>query len=596
MSSGLTATQSPSDLPQAVADPDQHTLKKTPYRLYTTPFSQILEHRYHGSGTRDDPYLVEWLPKDAENPQTWSQVYKWAQTIQVAIATLSVALASSAYSGAVESIQQQFHPSKQIIVTLGVSLFVLGFAFGPLFWAPFSEVVGRRNLFIFTYAVFTMWQAVSVASPNIESLLVFRFLAGFFGSSPLVNTGGTLADMFGAKQRGLAMAIFASAPFLGPALGPIIGGFLGENAGWKWVIGFLAIFAAVITVLGAISMPETYAPVLLRWRAQKLAEVTGKHYICKLDKGRDLRLKTQFKVALGRPWLLLIYEPIVMLLSIYIAIIYGILYSLFGAFPIVFQRYRGWSPGVGGLAFLGVLVGMLFALAWIIFYENPRYIRIVDKHNGVAPPEVRLVTAMIGAVSIVIGLAIFAATDSPDLPWIAPIIGSAPFGLGMVLIFLSVMSYLTDAYLVYAASVLAANSVIRSLFGFAFPLFTSNMYSIGGRDGIHWGPAIGGLLALICLPFPFVFYKYGGKIREKCKYASEAKKMFEQMSASTQQQQQKPASDDDDLEMAQTGSASHDGEKAVRTERSSLDLGASTAAPTPRHDSVSSGSSYGAAR
>ncbi|EST09673.1 Major facilitator superfamily [Kalmanozyma brasiliensis GHG001] len=595
MSSGLSATQSPSDLPQAVADPDQHTLKKTPYRLYSTPFSEILAHRYQGSGTREDPYLVEWLPKDAENPQTWSQVYKWTQTIQVAIATLSVALASSAYSGAVASIHEQFHPSRDIIVTLGVSLFVLGFAFGPLFWAPFSEVVGRRNLFIFTYAVFTMWQAVTVASPNIESLLIFRFLAGFFGSSPLVNTGGTLADMFGAKQRGLAMAIFASAPFLGPALGPIIGGFLGENAGWKWVIGFLAIFAAVITVLGAISMPETYAPVLLRWRAQKLAEVTGKHYICKLDKGRDLRLKTQFKVALGRPWLLLIYEPIVMLLSIYIAIIYGILYSLFGAFPIVFQRYRGWTPGVGGLAFLGVLVGMLFALSWIIFYENPRYVRIVDKHNGVAPPEVRLVPAMIGAVSIVIGLAIFAATDSPDLPWIAPIVGSAPFGFGMVLIFLSVMNYLTDAYLVYAASVLAANSVIRSLFGFAFPLFTSNMYSIGGRNGIHWGPAIGGLLALICLPFPFVFYKYGGKIRENCKYAAEAKKMLESMSASTQQQK-KAVSDEDDLEKAHTGSESHDQEKPTRTERSSLDLGASTAAPTPRHHSVSSGSSDGSAR
>ena len=284
----------------AVVNPDQYTLAKTTYRRYTTPFADILSHSYSGSGTQEDPYLVEWLPKDHENPQTWSAVYKWAQTIQVAIATLSVALASSAYSGAVDSLQAQFHPTKQIILTLGISLFVLGFAFGPLFWAPFSEVVGRRNLFIFTSAVFTLWQAVSPASPNMASLIVFRFLAGFFGSSPLVNTGGTLADMFDAKQRGLAMAIFASAPFLGPALGPIIGGFLGETQGWKWVIGFLAIFSGVITIIGAASLPETYAPVLLRWRAQKLSKVTGKDYICKLDKGRDLSLKTQFKTALGR--------------------------------------------------------------------------------------------------------------------------------------------------------------------------------------------------------------------------------------------------------------------------------------------------------
>ncbi|CBQ67414.1 probable mfs-multidrug-resistance transporter [Sporisorium reilianum SRZ2] len=605
MSSNLSKEQTPTAA-DAVADADQHSLAKTPYRLYITPFSKIVQHKYAGSGTKEDPYLVEWLSQDLENP-TWSSLYKWLQTLQVAVATLSVALASSAYSGAVESIAVQFRPPKEIIITLGVSLFVLGFAFGSLFWAPFSEVVGRRNLFIFTASAFTLWQAVSVASPNMASLLVFRFLAGFFGSSPLVNTGGTLADMFAAKQRGLAMAIFASAPFLGPALGPIIGGFLGETHGWKWVIGFLAIFSGVTTVIAVFTMPETYAPVLLRWRAEKLAKVTGSAYICKLDKGRDLRLTTQFKGVLLRPWLLLFYEPIVMLLSIYIAIIYGILYSLFGAFPIVFQRLRGWSPGIGGLAFPGVLVGMLSALVWIIFVENPRYVRVYNKHNGFAPPEARLVPAMIGSVAIVVGLAIFAATDSPDVHWIAPIIGGAPFGLGMVMIFLSCMGYLTDSYLIYAASVLASNSVIRSLFGFAFPLFTPSLYSIGGKNGIHWGPAIGGLLALLCLPFPFVFYKYGASIRAKCKYASEASRMLEQMMASSQQQQAaaKPASADDDLEKAEAadatrvGSREDDAEhKPAETARTSVDLAASTRAHTPHHGSFSASSdgSHGAGR
>lgn len=601
MSSSINkeASASPS---HSAADLDQHTLKKTPFRLYTTPFSEIVNHKYEGSGTKDDPFLVEWLPKDHENPQTWAASYKWVQTIFVAMATLSVALASSAYSGAVDSLQAQFHPPKQIIITLGISLFVLGFAFGPLFWAPFSEVVGRRNLFIVTYLIFTLWQGVSIASPNIASLIVFRFLAGFFGSSPLVNTGGTLADMFNAKQRGLAMAIFASAPFLGPALGPITGGFLGESAGWKWVIGFLTIFAGIITIVGTITMPETYAPVLLRWRAQKLAEVTGQYYICKLDKGRDTRLKTQFKVALSRPWLLLIYEPIVTLLSIYIAIIYGVLYSLFGAFPIVFQQGRGWSPGIGGLAFLGVLVGMLIALAYIIFYENGRYGRIADKHGGIAPPETRLPPAMIGAVSIVVGLAIFAATDSPSIHWIVPIIGGGPFGLGMVLIFLSTMNYLTDSYLIYAASVLASNSVIRSLFGFAFPLFTPNMYSIGGKNGIHWGPAIAGLLALICMPFPFIFYKYGAGIREKCKYASEAKQMLENMQASSKGQAHKAPSDDDDLEKGEATrvhSQTSDSAKAVKpaeTARTSLDMEGSTQAHTPHNESLSSTSSDSSGR
>lgn len=586
----------------SVADPEQYTLKKRPYRLYTTSFTEILNHNYAGSGTKDDPYMVEWLPKDHENPQTWSSAYKWALTMQVAIATLSVSLASSAYSGAVDSLREQFHPHKEIVITLGISLFVLGFAFGPLMWAPLSELVGRRALFIWPYLFFTMWQGVSIASPNIQSLIVFRFLSGLFGSSPLVNTGGTLADMFNAKQRGLAMAIYASAPFLGPALGPITGGFIGESGGWKWVIAFLALFAGVITVVGTITMPETYAPLLLRWRARKLSEVTGQHYICKLDKGKNISIKHQFKVALSRPWLLLAYEPIVILLSIYIAIIYGILYSLFGAFPIVFQEMRGWSPGIGGLAFLGVLVGMLFAIAYVIFYENDRYGRIADQYGGIAPPEVRLPPSMIGAVSIVIGLAIFASTDSPSLPWIAPILAGVPFGLGMVLIFLSTMNYLTDSYLIYAASVLASNSVIRSLFGFAFPLFTPNMYSIGGsKNGIHWGPAIGGLLALVCLPFPFIFYKYGEKIREKCKYASEAKAMLDQMQASSKARDE-PAKENADLEQGGTAirietnlSSQPDDKKEAETKRNSLEN--STQGHTPFPESLSaSESGSGAAR
>jgi hypothetical protein len=104
----------------------------------------------------------------------------------------------------------------------------------------------------------------------------------------------------------------------------------------------------------------------------------------------------------------------------------------------------------------------------------------------------------------------------------------APFGFGMVLVFLSIMNYLIDAYLIYAASVLAANSVLRSLFGAAFPLFTSYMYA---DLGIHWASSIPAFLALACVPFPFLFYKYGATIRLRCKFAAEAAAYLEKMQA-----------------------------------------------------------------
>jgi MFS family permease len=87
-------------------------------------------------------------------------------------------------------------------------------------------VFGRRNLFIFTYFFFTVFNGAVVASQNIWTLIILRFLAGTFGSSPLTNAGGTVADVFNAQKRGLGMAIFAAAPFMGPAVGPIVSIFL----------------------------------------------------------------------------------------------------------------------------------------------------------------------------------------------------------------------------------------------------------------------------------------------------------------------------------------------------------------------------------
>ena len=109
----------------------------------------------------------------------------------------------------------------------------------------------------------------------------------------------------------------------------------------------------------------------------------------------------------------------------------------------------------------------------------------------------------------------------------------------MVLVFLSCMNYLIDSYTIYAASVLAANSVLRSLFGAAFPLFTSQMYA---ALGIHWASTIPAFLALACLPFPFLFYKYGETIRMKCKYAAQAHQIMQSMKADAAEQED---SDDD---------------------------------------------------
>lgn len=423
----------------------------------------IIDYPYKGSGTEDDPYIVSWIDDDPRNPMRWGEMKKWSIVVVVAVATLAVSWISSAYSGSAASIEKELNASTEY-VTLGLSLFVLGFAVGPLLWAPFSgescafvnarvqlterhqELYGRQRLFFMTYMVLTAFNAGGAGANNITTLLLMRFFAGAFGSSPLTNAGGVIADMFAAKQRGVATSLFASAPFLGPTLGPIVGGFVGETIGWRWNQGIMAIFSGVVWILGALYVPETYGPVLLRRRAQRLSKITGKVYQSQLDADQGRTTLTHaFTTSLTRPWILLFREPIVLLLSIYMAIIYGTLYLCFGAFPIVYQQDRGWSPGVGGLSFLGVMVGMMLGTGYAI-WDNKRYVRVAEKNGGMAPPEARLPPTILGGVLIPIGLFWFAWTNYPSIHWIVSIIATAPFGFGMVLVFLGVMNYLVSAY------------------------------------------------------------------------------------------------------------------------------------------------------
>ncbi|KAI5449540.1 mitochondrial import receptor subunit tom20 [Naganishia albida] len=531
-----------------------YTLPRRPWRRYTTPFSSLLAHPYPGSGIPEDPHLVDWLPKgDPENPLTWSEGYKWAIMAIATFATLGVALASSALSAAEHSVQDSFPGYSREIYTLVLSMFVLGFALGPLLWAPAGEVSGRRTLYILTFALFTLFNGVCCASQNLTTLIVMRLLSGISGAAPLSNSGGTVADLFTADERGIGMVVFSAAPFMGPALGPICGGFLGETAGWRWVAALLAILSAVLTLIGTLFLPETYPVVLLRQRAALLSRVTGRTYVYKGDKGKDVGIVKLYETALSRPWALLFKEPIVFLLAIYMAIIIGTLYLLFGAFPIVFQEERGWSPGIGGLSFIGVLVGCMLAVVYSVAWENPRYARKLKEAGGWLRPEERLPSAILGGILLPVGLFSFAWTAAPrGIPWIAPIICSAPFGMGMVLLFLSVFNYLVDAYLIYSASVLAGNVVVRCLSGMAFPLFTTQMYN---NLGINWASTLVAFLSLSCTPLPILFYIYGERIRVRTKFGREANEIGQAMrrTATMRSVQEKTRSYEDQTARAQPG-------------------------------------------
>nr|AQV03243.1 putative family 1 drug:H+ antiporter [Aspergillus nidulans] len=487
-------------------------------------------HTYDGSGTEDSPFVVEFHKDDPGNPMSWGEARKWFTTTIVTFSVFAVTFTSSAYSVSAAKVFQDFDISTEVF-TLGLSLFVLGFAIGPALWGPLSELYGRQMLWIITHIAMVAFMGGSAGSQNIATLLILRFFAGTFGGSPLVNSGGTIADIFPPAQRGLALTLYCVAPFLGPILGPIIGGFVSQGAGWRWVQGLCTIFIGVVGILGVIFVPETYGPVLLQRRAKKLAQADGKVYVSVLEKNQGPKTPREvFKRALFRPWIFLFLEPIVLIASLYMAIIYGTVYMFMSAMPIVYNEQRGWSEGIGGLSFLGIMVGIIFGLIYAIWDNNGRYTRLFKASMAESrlPPaaEARLPPAIVGGIALPIGMFAFAWTNYPSIHWSVSIILSAPFGFGCVLVILPIMNYLIDSYTIYAASVLAAAAIFRSIIGAVFPLFTAKMYH---NLGIHWASSIPAFLTLACAPFPLVMYRYGREVRMKCKYSFEAAEMFRKM-------------------------------------------------------------------
>lgn len=359
------------------------------------------DHSYRGNGTTSDPYIIEWPPGDARNPFNWSLYRKVLVTLVLGFTSLSVAFAGSAYMSPAAELEAYFNTSTEM-VSMGLFTFNLGQAFGPIIWGPLSETLGRQVVFIISFAGVTIFNGACTASQCIAVLVAMRFFTGLCASSPLSNAGGVISDMFAPAYRGLAMTSFVLSPYLGPAIGPIVCGFVAQYAGWRWVEAVMTIFTRGIGVLGLLVIPETYAPVLLRRRAQRMAHLTGAVYvsIIELNNGRT-SLARSFRTALSRPWVLLVKEPIVTLLSVYMAIVYGTLYSFFDAFLIVYQETRGWSPSTGGLAFIGVAIGMICGVAAAL-WVNVQYRKIAAK--GKATPETRLIPGIIGSILLPISV------------------------------------------------------------------------------------------------------------------------------------------------------------------------------------------------
>lgn len=198
-------------------------------------------------------------------------------------------------------------------------------------FAPMSEIVGRRPVYALTLALAVIFVIPCAVSKNIGTLIVCRLIDGIAFSAPMTLVGGTLADLWKSEERGVPMAAFSAAPFIGPAIGPLVGGYLADNCGWRWLYWIQLILAFVAWVMITFTVPETFAPILLKKRAQKLRKAEDDlKYTTETE--LDARpMGEKLRIFLFRPFQLLFLEPIVLFISLYMSVIYGLLYMFFVA-------------------------------------------------------------------------------------------------------------------------------------------------------------------------------------------------------------------------------------------------------------------------
>ncbi|KAF2737472.1 MFS general substrate transporter [Polyplosphaeria fusca] len=455
-------------------------------------------------------------PNDPDNPYNWPMWRRIYQSIVPGFFGFAVTFGTSVYTPALPDIMKEFNVSRTAALT-GLTVYVLGLAFGPVLSAPLSETHGRRIVYLTSIPLFMLFILGAGFSQSFASLVICRFFAGLLGAPTLAVGGGTGADIWPPHNRAAITSIFLAAPFLGPSLGPIIGGFAAQYKGWRWT-QWSILFITLPIFITALPNKESYKPVILRRRAASHSTPLTRPPTAS---SQAAAVKRALMIGLFRPVHMLFTEPVVFFLSLYTAFAFGVLFCFFAAFPYVFQRAPySFSTSQSGLAFVAIGTGVLVAsvsgvLFDHFFYQKQHALAVAAGKSNTAP-EHRLHGMKWGAFGIPVGLFWFAWTAESGVHWAVPIVAAVPFAWGNLSLFTSAALYMVDVYGAQnGASSLAANGIFRYTLGAVFPLFTVQMYE---AMGIGWATSLLGFVSLAMLPIPFVFFRYGPRIRARSKY------------------------------------------------------------------------------
>ncbi|RMD43865.1 hypothetical protein DV735_g1185, partial [Chaetothyriales sp. CBS 134920] len=483
------------------------------------------------------------------SPFGWSTKHKSIIVLLVCASTLHSSYSAGAYSMAAGPLRAKWQVS-QVVYNMGVTVWAVGFGCSPMVLAPFSEINGRRPVFLASGAVMLLSLVGCGLTESFAGMLVARFFNGVGGSTFATMCGGVVSDIFHAETRNTPMALYSGGALFGTGLGPFIAGFMVGRVSWRWVFYHQAIALGCTLTAMFFLFNETRGSVLLIRRCKAINQ-----YLATLDSlpaetvsaapgyRRKLRyqlpastapssLRRMIYLSLTTPFRLLSTEPVVFFFSLWAAFAWALQYMTFSIVPLVFTTTYHFDTQSNGAAFSTICIATMIATAMSICQDRLAR-RYWPKFTSV--PEGRLYFACIQSALLPIGLFWFGWTAAPraHIHWISPVLALGVAQVGIFSIYLAVFNYLADVYHRFASSALAGQSFCRNILAAIFPAFTDQMFN---RLGFGAASSLLGAIAVILTAVPWVLVFFGEDIRRRSKIASEI--MQDEIQAHAQQDNQ----------------------------------------------------------
>ncbi|BGP30830.1 hypothetical protein JCM10296v2_002587 [Rhodotorula toruloides] len=454
-------------------------------------------------------YLVEFEENDPDKRMNWSSRKRVFIGCLISLLTFGIYIGSAIYTASIPGLMQEFGIN-QVGATSGLTLFVAAYGIGPMILSPMQELPrwGRNPVYILGLFAFVIFQIPEILAKNVATVLVFRFLSGFVGSPALATGGATMGDIFPVQHIAIAIGAWSVGAISGPIFGPVIGGFAAEQMNWRWPFLELLWISSTVLFIVFLLLPETMESTILIRRAERLRKLTGNPLLrapAELSHAGELKLARLLTETIGRAFRLML-EPALAVAHSYLALVYAIFYLWFEAFPLTFNEIHHFSLGLGGLPYLAFVVAAVPTFIGYYFYQT-RYMALRMAKNPNLAPEARLELAMIGAVFVPVSLFIFGWSARADVHWIWPTIGAGIYLPGVYYSFQSILIYPN-----YAASNLAGNNFLRSVFASVFPLFGARYYKVLGIGG---GCSLLAGVSILMIPLLYAIIRFGDRLRAR---------------------------------------------------------------------------------